>query len=100
MNLSAKKTWVVTYDITDPKRLAAVYRVMKGFGDHLQLSVFLCELTVRQIVDLKQALLGVINAREDQVLLFDIGPAEGRGGEAISSLGRAYAKSRHQAIVI
>lgn len=26
MNLNGKTTWIVTYDITDPKRLAVVYR--------------------------------------------------------------------------
>lgn len=100
MNLTAKQVYLVTYDIADPKRLAATYKVMKGFGDHLQLSVFRCELTERQMVEMKQALLAVINAREDQVLLIDLGPTDGRGGEAISSLGRAFDKAGRKAIVI
>ncbi len=60
MDLAGKTAYLVTYDITDPKRLHAVYKVMRGFGDHLQLSVFRCELTARQLVDLKQALLAVV----------------------------------------
>lgn len=100
MNLSAKHAYLVTYDIADPKRLLTTFKTMKGFGDHLQLSVFRCELTARQLVEVKQALLGAINCDEDQVLIVDLGPADGRGGEAISSLGRAYQKVGRKAIVI
>jgi CRISPR-associated protein Cas2 len=100
VNLSAKQSYLVTYDIADPKRLMAVYKVMKGFGDHLQLSVFRCELTARQLVDLKMSLLDVMHAHEDQVLLVDLGPADGRGCDAIVSLGRVYTKAGRQAIVI
>jgi CRISPR/Cas system-associated endoribonuclease Cas2 len=28
--------YVVTYDVSDPGRLRQVYRVMRGFGDHIQ----------------------------------------------------------------
>lgn len=100
MDLSAKHVYLVTYDIADPKRLTATFRVMKGFGDHLQLSVFRCELTARQLVDLKVALLDAMNAIEDQVLLVDLGPSDGRGADAISSLGRAFLKAGRKAIVI
>jgi CRISPR-associated protein Cas2 len=37
--------YVVTYDISDKKRLRKVFRLMRGYGDHLQLSVFRCELS-------------------------------------------------------
>lgn len=35
----------VTYDICQDKRLARVHKTMRGFGDHLQYSVFECQLT-------------------------------------------------------
>ena len=50
-----RRLYFVTYDICDPKRLRRVYKTMKGFGAHLQLSVFQCELPEMDVI--KMALL-------------------------------------------
>ncbi len=94
-----RHTYVVTYDISDPKRLRKVFRLMLGYGDHLQLSVFQCELNARELVELKHALGEVIHHNEDQVLFANLGPVEGRGSEAIDSLGRVYVDPERTAIV-
>lgn len=95
-----RHAYLVTYDISDPKRLRAVYRLMLGWGDHVQLSVFHCELSQRELVDLKAALSSVINMAEDQVLFGLLGRAEGRGGSAVESLGRPYVDPERLAIVV
>jgi CRISPR-associated protein Cas2 len=100
MNLDGKTSYLITYDVCDAKRLGCVYRALKGFGAHLQLSVFRCELSARQFIEMKTALLAEIKTTEDQVLIVDLGPAAGRGDTAISSLGRKYEKAGKQAIVI
>jgi CRISPR-associated protein Cas2 len=94
-----RHTYVVTYDISDPKRLRKVYRLMLGYGDHLQLSVFECELNPRELVELRHALGELIHHGEDQVLFANLGPVEGRGSESIESLGRAYIDPERVAIV-
>jgi CRISPR-associated protein Cas2 len=83
-----RQRYIVTYDIGDPKRLRQVFKTMKGFGRHLQFSVFSCDLAAVALVRLKIALNEVIDSLHDQVLIIDIGPSEGRAGEAIESLGR------------
>jgi CRISPR-associated endonuclease Cas2 len=40
-----RNTFLVTYDICEERRLAKVHKIMRGFGDHLQYSVFECQLT-------------------------------------------------------
>lgn len=100
MDLSTKTVWLVTYDISYPKRLVAVHRIMKGYGSHIQLSVFRCELTAQQLVELRELILSEINSREDQVLFSDLGPATGRGATAIWSLGRSFQPAPPRAIVI
>lgn len=85
-----RQAYIVTYDISDPRRLRKVFETMKGYGQWIQLSVFRCELSDREKVDLSYKLGGIINHHEDQVLFIDIGPAEGRAGTAIESLGRAF----------
>ena len=94
-----RHSFIVTYDISDPKRLRKVFRLMLGYGDHLQLSVFQCELNPHEIVELRHALGEVIHHGEDQVLFANLGPAEGRGSESIVSLGRAYIDPERMAVV-
>lgn len=95
-----RQTFVVSYDISCPKRLRRVYRLMRGWGDHIQLSVFRCELNPRELVELRSGLADLIHAGEDQVLFIDVGPVEGRGGTSIRAIGKVYAAPERQAIIV
>ena len=46
-NMANERLYIVAYDIADPKRWRRVFKVMKGYGHWLQLSVFQCRLTAR-----------------------------------------------------
>ena len=95
-----RHTYIVTYDISDPKRLRRVYKLMLGWGDHLQLSVFQCELNARELVELRVELGRLIRHTEDQVLFVDVGTVAGRSADAITSLGRAHSDPERVAIVV
>jgi CRISPR-associated protein Cas2 len=84
------RRYFVTYDIADPKRLRLVFRIMKGAGEHVQLSVFRCDLSERQVEELVSDLQQVIQPREDQVLVVDLGPTRGVSAQQVRALGRAY----------
>ncbi len=86
----SRQCYLVTYDIADPKRLRQVFKAMKNFGDHLQLSVFLCELNARERVQMEAALSRIIHNRQDQVLIVNLGPARSETLDKIQSLGQAY----------
>ncbi|MEW6542248.1 MAG: CRISPR-associated endonuclease Cas2 [Nitrospirota bacterium] len=92
--------YIVTYDICDPKRLRRVFKTMKGFGTHLQLSVFQCDLPDIDLLKMREALGGIINHSEDQVLVIDLGPTEGRPIKSIESIGRAYELTERRAVVV
>lgn len=85
-----RQRYLVTYDIADARRLRQVFRLMKGFGEHLQLSVFRCDLTKLSLAQMKAELIEIIDAEKDQVLIIDVGPTEGRGEVVFESLGKAY----------
>lgn len=85
-----RTTYLVCYDICDAKRLRMVFQVMRGYGDHLQYSVFECALTPTDLIKLRTVLGGIINHAEDQVLFVSLGPAEGRGERVITALGMPY----------
>jgi len=87
-----RTTYLVCYDVADDKRLRRVFRTCKNYGDHLQYSVFECDLSAAEKVELERELEDVIKHDEDQVLFVSLGPTEGRGDRVISALGLPYAK--------
>jgi CRISPR-associated protein Cas2 len=87
-----RTTYLVCYDIANDKRLRRVFKVCKNYGDHLQFSVFECDLNPSEKTALESELAEVINHNEDQVIFVVLGPAEGRGDRVITALGVPYLK--------
>jgi CRISPR-associated protein Cas2 len=86
----ARRRFLVTYDVTDDKRRTKVFKTLRGAGDHVQFSVFLCDLNERERTRLRGQLDAVIDHRQDQILTVDLGPSDSDPDQRISSLGRAY----------
>ena len=95
-----RTSYLVCYDISDDKRLRKVFKLMRGFGDHLQYSIFECQFTPSDLVRCREALRDVIKHTEDQVLFVNLGPAEGRGDRVITSLGIPYVNMDAPCIVV
>jgi CRISPR-associated protein Cas2 len=95
-----RSTYIVAYDISDEKRLRMVFKTMRGYGDHLQYSVFECQLTPSDLVRLSAELGDIIHHDEDQVLFICLGPSEGRGDRVITALGRPYTSVDSPCIVV
>ena len=87
-----RRNYIVTYDICDPKRLRKVFRTCKGYGNHLQLSVFECDLSPSERTVFESELTAIIKHDEDQVIFVDLGPVEARGERIISSVGKQYTR--------
>jgi CRISPR-associated protein Cas2 len=81
--------YIVTYDIGAPRRWRKVFRIMEGFGEWVQLSVFQCRLSRRRQIELKLALDEVINHAEDHVIIIEVGPAAAIR-PSIESLGKSF----------
>ena len=92
--------YVVAYDVRDDKRLRRVFKLMRGYGDHLQYSVFRCELSDRERVELIEKLAGAIKHDEDQVLFFPLGPAAGQREVAVQAIGLAYQPREHGPLIV
>ena len=92
--------YIVAYDIADQKRLQRVHRTMRGYGDPLQYSVFRCVLSPSERVLLIEALTPLINHREDQVMLINLGPADGRAQTSFETLGRALASEPDRIAIV
>lgn len=83
-----RNRFLVCYDVSDPKRLERTYKKMNGFGDPVQYSVFICDLSPKERVLLEEALTEILNLKEDRALIVDLGPTDGRGRECFTVLGK------------
>jgi CRISPR-associated protein Cas2 len=82
-----RRRYLVAYDIRDEARLRQVHVVCLGWGDPLQYSVFVCDLSRGEKSTMKGDLLGAMNAAVDSVVFVDLGEARGRGAECFEFLG-------------
>jgi CRISPR-associated protein Cas2 len=82
--------YLVSYDISNPKRLRKVARALEGFGVRLQYSVFECPLDEMRLAKLKVELQGLVNHDEDQVLFVSLGPSAGDATLVIEAMGLPY----------
>jgi CRISPR-associated protein Cas2 len=97
--MSDDRLIIVTYDIGDQRRWRRVFKVMHGYGEWLQLSVFQCRLSPRRRGELETRLRELVKAGEDHVLLIDVGPADGTR-LAVQSIGKTFATMERRAVAI
>jgi CRISPR-associated protein Cas2 len=95
-----RASYLVCYDISDEKRLRTVYKKMRSYGDHLQFSIFECQLTPADLVRCRTDIGAIIDHKADQVLFVNMGPAEGRGDRVITAVGRPYIHIDSPCIVV
>lgn len=69
------RSYLIAYDIRDPKRLGRIHRYLKRIGLALQYSVFVVRLTDRQLDRVMMALSRRIDARCDDVRAYPV-PAD------------------------
>jgi len=85
-----RTTYLVCYDIADDKRLRKVFKTCGNFGDHLQFSVFECDLNPSEKIELETALCDIINHDEDQVLFVSLGASSKDASLIIDAMGLPY----------
>ena len=97
--MANERLYIVTYDIAEPKRWRRVFKVLKGYGQWLQLSVFQCRLTARRRAEMVARLEGLIKLAEDHILILDLGPAD-QIDPLVESLGKTYEVPSRQATIV
>jgi len=90
-------TYLVAYDICDPKRLRKVAHTCEDFGKRRQYSVFMCRLSAKDLVRLKSRLYDIINLKEDKVMFV---PLCNRCAEGIETIGLPMEKHDARDVVI
>ena len=67
---------VVTYDIADDRRRLRVMRMLEGYGEHVQESVFDCHLKPGVYREMVKRLRQLIHPRLDNVRLYHLCAAD------------------------
>ena len=91
--------YIVTYDIADDKRWRRLFKLMHGYGEWLQLSVFQCRLTRMRQAELVQQAQAILNRDEDHLLMLDIGPAENVKPRVLS-IGKTFAPVARLPVIV
>jgi CRISPR-associated protein Cas2 len=69
----ARRRHLIAYDIAEPRRLRRVIKIMESYGQRLQYSVFLCDLSGAELTRWHTDILSVVKLSEDSVVLIDLG---------------------------
>ncbi|NLO32247.1 MAG: CRISPR-associated endonuclease Cas2 [Candidatus Hydrogenedentes bacterium] len=95
-----RRCYLVGYDIRDPKRLRRVHRILRGYGEAWQYSIFFCVLKDIDRVRLQTDLEGEMNLKEDQTLFIDLGPNEKEARKNVTVIGQALPQYESGFVVI
>ena len=64
--------YLITYDISSPKRLRRVAKIMEKFGIRVQKSVFECYISNERLLTLKKLIRRELNFAKDSVRFYSI----------------------------
>ena len=69
-----------------------IFKALRNRGDHVQYSVFICELNEREYASLRGELKEYVNHNQDQVLILDLGLADNtlEIGQGLDCIGQGY----------
>jgi len=86
----SRRHYLVSYDVSNDKRRTRLFEYLQGEGDHVQFSVFFCDLSASELATLRARATEIIHEKEDQVLLLDLGPADQPLDHNLEVLGKPY----------
>ncbi len=72
MALNQARTYLIAYDITSPRRLRRVYRLLREHAVPVQYSVFAARCSAAALGSIRVEIAGLIAAREDDVRFYPV----------------------------
>ena len=98
--MTGRVVTLVCYDIGDSKRLREVFQLCKGYGEHMQYSVFCMTWSRSKRTRFVGEIDAAIHHTEDRVMLVDLGP-EGPGTlQRFESLGIRWSPTAPGPVIV
>lgn len=72
MVLTARRTWLIAYDIREPRRLRRVHAYLREQAVPVQYSVFVTRCTSKQVADIRARLSEIIDHKADDVRIYQV----------------------------
>lgn len=69
----ARRRYLVAYDIRDDRRLRLIAGCMEGYGTRIQYSVFVSDLSRRELILMRGDVEALMKKSEDSVMIVDLG---------------------------
>ena len=61
---------VVSYDIPDDRRRTRLFKLLKGYGQHVQYSVFECDLRPEKLAEMQARIQQLVESNKDHVRFY------------------------------
>lgn len=71
----ARRRYLVAYDIREDRRLRTIAACMEGYGERIQYSVFICDLSEHEAILMRTDIEARMKLTEDSVMVIDLGRA-------------------------
>jgi len=79
-----------------------MFTLLRGYGEHVQYSVFLCQLNDKDVIVLTEKVKDIIHNKEDQVIFIRLGRVKGKRvslPEKWQVLGTPFKISDHSVMI-
>lgn len=92
--------YLIAYDVPSDRRRTRLAKILSGYGDRVQFSVFIVDAARAKLVRLREDVKNVIEQDEDSVLLCDLGLLTTLDDRVFSTIGRSRSLTDADALIV
>lgn len=91
---------LICYDVIDDKRRTRLAKLLGKYGDRIQYSVFVVDISPAKLLRLRDEASAIINRNEDSILFCDLGRIANLSDKKFSYLGQTRDITDNDVLII
>lgn len=91
---------LICYDVIDDKRRTRLAKVLGKYGDRIQYSVFVVDISPAKLLRLRDEASEIINRNEDSILFCDLGRIANLSDKKFTYLGQTRNITDNDVLII
>lgn len=92
--------YLIAYDIPDDRRRTRIAKTLSSYGERMQFSVFLVDLSQAALVTLTDSIEEQMDRSEDSLLICDLGTSTDANRRSIRYLGSQAEMPKPQSFIV